>query len=97
MCGGIEASGTSRRFSRPVGDERGDERRAERQVGQLRLAADHLDSVDDASVRVSFAFLPAERDPDLLVRERAVPGHEHHRVAADRELAPARATLGRLE
>jgi hypothetical protein len=71
------------------GDERSDERCAQRQVGGRGLRSDDLDPLDDGGVRV-FRPLSAEHDANLLLLEAAVLRHDHQGIASDRELAAER-------
>ncbi len=71
------------------GDQRSDERRAQRQVGGRGLRSDDLDPLDDGGVRVLHT-LSTEHDANLLLLEVAVLRHDHQGIASDRELAAER-------
>ncbi len=86
MCCGMCLSGTSRRFSRARRDERGDERRVERQLLGPRLLPDDLEVVDGGRF-LGLCRPHAEDDADGLSLAVAVARDEDDGVAADRELA----------
>ena len=88
-------SGTSRRFSRPDGDERGDERRVERQLLGPRSSAPTISRWSIAVVSLVFADRMPKTIADGLALAVAVARDEDDGVAADRELAGL-SGLGRL-
>ena len=87
MCGGIDASGTSRRFSRPVGTSAVMSGASSVSVGQLRRAADHVDPVDDRRFGVLRLLARRTRSRTCLSLAVAVARDEHDGVPADGELA----------
>ena len=67
------------------GDERGDERRVERQAIELLLLRDDFDVIDRRRLR-AFRAARGVRDPQELAFAVAVLRHHQHRIAAHGEL-----------